>query len=121
MTRAVAVGADAIGRVVAVDDGDNARADCEAEMHDAGVGRDERLRAGEQRGRFGEGELADEIVVRLVALGEKMVELGEARVLILTAEDEKVRVDLIGAEPDQRRVTLDRPITPRGPPSAAEL
>ena len=56
-----------------MDDGDDPRADGKAEVHDAGVGGDERAGAGEKRRRVGEGKFADEIEVRLRVAAEMMV------------------------------------------------
>ena len=112
MTFTIAIRADAGGRVVAMDDGDDARADGEPEMHDAGVGGDERPGARQERGRLGEGKLADQVVVGLGFADEKGVEFAEAFPLVLAAEDKNLGVQFTAAMLEQLRVTLARPVAP---------
>ena len=84
-----------------MDDGDDAGADGKAEMHDAGVGGDERLRAGQQRGGLGEGKFADHVVVGLDSVDEKGSSCAEPLDLVLAAEDEDFGAEFGGAEADQ--------------------
>ncbi len=121
MAVTVRVGADAAGRIIAVDDGNDACADGKTEMHDAGISGDERAGAGQQRGRVGEGEFTDEIEIGLRAAAEMLVELRAALDLVLAAEHENLRGQAELAHLDQLRVALNGPVAPRRAPAAAEL